>query len=260
MKTYIVLICILLSQIFVQAEEFKSDFDLERLDKMVKEDTIRVRKEISERDGDDGPWMVKLFIDYQKGVQVTDGDLNRIWQIHESTHNHRADDKLYAFSLICELEDISKWQKKFESLALSEDPKYVKTAIETVMWKLDRGTEREKIILSNKTAVLNRLVKFAQDNKADTTIHRDAVKINDLAKPYMGQTPPAEVQRPDRRPSESSADGTRMPNERTPDSSMVGSLVQRIGKGMSLTFAGIIGIFIVAILIWRQKSKWIRKD
>jgi len=188
-------------------------------------------------------------------VQVTDEDLNRIWRIYESAHNRRVGDKLYAFSLICELEDISKWQKEFDSLALSEAPKYVKTAIETVMWKLDRGTEREKIILSNKTSVLDRLVKFAADNKADTTIHRDAVKIKELAKPYMGKTPPAEVHRLERRSSVSSADETRMPNERTPDSSTVGSLVQRIGKGGILTFAGIIGIVIIAILIWRQKSK-----
>ncbi len=244
-----------LSPLSVQAVEFKSDFDLEKLDKMVEEDRVQSRRDIEERDGVDGPWMIRLFVDYRKGKQVTDEDLQRVWGIYEKEKSHRIEDKLYAFSLIAEFEDISKWQKEFDSLALSEDSKFVKTAIETVMWKLDRGTEREKIILSNKTAVLERLVKFAADNKADTTIHHDAVKINELAKPYVGKTPPAEAQRPDRRPSDSSADGKRMPNERTSDSSTVGSLVQRIGKGGSLTLAGIIGIFIIAILIWRQKSK-----
>jgi hypothetical protein len=217
--------------------------------------TIRFREEFSERNSVERSWMLQLFTNYQKGARVTDQDLNRIWRIYEGAHNLRVGDKLYAFSLICGLEDISKWQKEFDSLALSEDPKYVKTAIDAVMWKLERGTEREKIILSNKTAVLDRLVKFAEDNKSDTTIHRDAVKINELRKPYIGMTSPAEAQRPARRFSVSSADETPIPDERTSDSSELGSFVQRVGRERILMFAGIIGICIIVILIWRKKLK-----
>jgi hypothetical protein len=73
--------------------------------------------------------------------------------------------------------------------------------------------------------------------------------------PTVSQKPSAEVQRPNRRLSESPEAGMTMPNERTHDSSVVGSLMQRIDKGGSLTFVGIIGIIIAAILIWRWKSK-----
>ena len=85
MRKYIFVCFAFLSQVFIQAqtENFKSDFDLETLDKMVKEETIKARKEIIERDGVDSPWMVQLFVDYQKGMKITDEDLNRIWQIYE---------------------------------------------------------------------------------------------------------------------------------------------------------------------------------
>lgn len=201
MKKYIFVCFAFLSQVFIQAqnEKFKSDFDLEKLDEMVKEETIKAQKKIIERDGVDGPWMARLFVDYQKGMKITDEDLNRIWQIYGITPSPRVEDKLYAFSLICELEDIVKWEKEFDSLALSEDPKFVKTVIETMIWKMERGTRREKIILSNKPAILNRLVGFAKDNQADTTIHRDAVKINEIAKPYIGEDFIRDVRRSDKK-------------------------------------------------------------
>ncbi len=266
-----IIIAILLVSGLASADEETAKAEeaaFERFRNYTEERNREIAQEVKEheRRNVDGLWMINLFVDYsQNGKKISDADLQRIWEIYERendkrTHENPLEEKLYAFSLIAEFEDISKWQKEFDSLAFSEDPKFVKTAIGTVIWKLDRGTEREKIILSNKTAVLDRLVKFAEDNKADTTIHRDAVKINDLAKPYIGQTPPAEVQRPDRRPSESPAMETPILNEKTPDSSTVESSVQMIGKGMSLTFAGIIGIFILAILVWRQRLKWIQKD
>lgn len=230
-------------------------FDLDKLEKVFQEGNQQSLEKIKEREGVDGPWMLQLFQDYRNGTQVTEEQLKHVWEIYKKENNHRIEGKLYAFSLIAEFEDISKWRNEFDSLAFSEDPKFVKTAIETVMWKLDRGTEREKIILSNKTAVLDHLVKFAQDNKADTTIHRDAVKMRELAEPYEGKTPSAELRRPDRRPSGSPTGGTRVPDERSPDSLAVGSSVQRTGKGGGLTFVGIIGIIIAAILIWRWKSK-----
>lgn len=71
------------------------------------------------------------------------------------------------------------------------------------------------------------------------------------ATPTASQKPPAEVQRPDRRPSESAAEGEAMPNERVTESPTVESFVQRIGEGGILTCAGIIGIMIAVILIWR---------
>jgi hypothetical protein len=237
------------------AEEFKSDFDLEKLDIMAAEERIQFHKDAEERDGIDKPWMFLVLKKLHEGEQISNNEVQRIWQIYRAEKNHKIEDKLVAFRLIAEVEDISKWQNEFDTFAYSEDSQFVKTAIQTLFWKLAYGTEREKIILSNKIAVLDRLVKFAEDNKADTTIDRDAVKINELAKPFVGKTPPAEVQRPDRRPSRSTADAKRLPSEPTPNSSAVESLGQRIGKGGILAFAGIIGIIIAVILIWRCKSK-----
>ena len=259
MKKYIFAFIAFLSHVLImtqaRGENFKSDFDLEKLDKVVKEDVEKARKEIIERDGVDGSWMVRLLVDYQKGVKVTEEDLNRIWRIYEDTSNPRVDDKLYAFSLICELEDISKWQNEFDSLALSDDPKYVKTAIGVVMWKMDRGSRREKIILSNKSAILDRLVGFARDNQADTTIHREAVRINEIAKPYIVENISLEVRRPDENISEPKSSDTKMTGEITSDLSPAKLLSKNVTSNKWFVTAGIIGSFIIAVFIWRSKSK-----
>lgn len=257
MKKYIFVCFAFLSQVFIQAqtENFKSDFDLEKLDEMVKEETIKARKEIIERDGVDGPWMVRLLVDYQKGVKVTEEDLNRIWRIYENTLSPRVNDKLYAFSLICELEDISKWEKEFDSLALSEDPKFIKTAIETMIWKLDRGTRKEKLILSNKPVILDRLVGFAKNNRADTTIHREAVKINEIAKPYIGENISRDVRRPDKDISEPTSGDKRIPEKISSDSSSDELFKLNVTSIKVIVTAAIISTFIIAVLIRRSNSK-----
>ncbi len=231
------------------------DFDMEALKKHSIEANQRYSEKIQNREGIDKPWMFQVLKKVHDGEQVSDDELQRVWEIYRAEKNHKIEDKLVAFRLIAEVEDISKWQKEFDTFAYSKDPNFVKTAIQTLFWKLGRGTEREKIILSNKTAVLEHLVQFAEDNKSDTTIDRKTTKLLDLTKSYFGKTLPAEVQRPDRRPSGSPVEVTSEPNGKEPESSKVGTLVQRIGKGWSLTFAGMIGIIISAVLIWRWKSK-----
>lgn len=253
-KHVFILICVIHGSVFGQASN-NHGFDLEKLEKVFQEQKQKSLNDIEGREGVDGPWLLQLYLDYRDGRQITNEELRHVWEIYEKEKSHRIEDKLYAFGLIAEFEDISKWEKEFDSLALSKDPIFVKTAIQKLFAKLAQGTEREKIILSNKTAVLEHLVQFAEDNKSDTTINRETLKLLEITKPYQGKTPPAESQRPDRRPSESRAVETPIPNEKIPDSSTVGLLVQKIGKGESLTIAGIIGIIIAAILIWRWKSK-----
>ncbi len=199
--------------------------------------------------------MFQILRKVHEGKSVSDDELHRVCEIFGAERNHTPEDKLLAFKLIAELEDISKWQKEFDNFAYSKDPPFVKTAIYTLLWKLHQGTEREKITLSNKTAVLEHLVQFAESNKSDTTITRETSNLLEITKPYQGKAPPAETQRPDRRPSESRAAETPISNEKIPGSSAVGLLVQKIGKGESLAIAGIMGIILTAILIWRWKSK-----
>lgn len=249
-----ILICVIHVSVFGQTSD-NHGFNLEKLEKVFKEQNQKSLKEIEEREGADGPWLLQLYQDYRGGRQITNNEIQHVWDIYKKEKSHRIEDKLYAFGLIAEFEDVLKWQKEFDSLALSEDPKFVKTAIGTVVLKLNRGNEREKIVLSNKIDVLERLAKFVEDNKDDTTIHSDAVKIIELAKPYVGKSPPAEARIPDRRIFEPTDDGKRTPNERTRDFSTAGSLLRMIGYGRGLTLAGIIGIFIIAVLIWRRKSK-----
>lgn len=235
--------------------EISHGIDMDALRKYAAEENQRSNQEIREREGPDKPWMFLVLRKVHEGKEVSDDEVRRIWEVYRAKRNHRIEDKLLAFKLIAEVEDISKWEKEFDAFAYNEDPQFVKTVIHILFWKLYQGTEREKIILSNKTAVLVHLVQFAEENKTDTTIDRDTSRLLEITKPYQGKTPPADSQRPDRRPSESQAVETPIPNEKIPDSSIVGLLVQKIGKGKSLTIAGIIGIIIAAILIWRWKSK-----
>ncbi len=231
------------------------DFDMEKLRKYALEQKQKSLKEIEEREGLDGPWLLHLNQDYRDGRRITNEELRRVWNIYEKEKSHRIEDKLYAFGLIAEFEDISKWEKEFDSLALSENPIFVKTAIQNLFAKLTHGNEREKIILSNKTAVLVHLVEFAEKYKTDTTINPETLKLLEITKPYQGKIPPAVDQRPDRRPLGSQAGLTTIHNNINPDSSAIGQLIQRIGKSKILTFLGIIGMLVSAILIWRWKSK-----
>jgi hypothetical protein len=230
-------------------------FDIDKLEKSFQEGRKQSQRKIEEREGTDKPWMFTVLKKVHEKKSVSDDDLHRVWEVFAAERNHTPEDKLIAFRLIAELEDISKWQKEFDNFAYSKDPPFVKTAIQILFWKLHQGTEREKITLSNKTAVLEHLVQFAEDNKSDTTIDRNTSKLLEITKPYQGKAPPAESQRPDRRPSESRAVETPISNEKIPGSSAVGLLVQKIGKGGSLAIAGTIGIILAAILIWRWKSK-----
>jgi hypothetical protein len=256
MKIYFFYLLVLAINLCSFGQESKNHgFDIEELEKTFQEGRQQSLKKIEVREGIDKPWLFGLLKKVHDGDQVSDDEVRRVWEIYRAEKNHTPEDKLIAFRLIAEVEDISNWQKEFDVFAYSEEPQYVKTAIQTLFWKLARGTEREKITLSNKTAVLEHLVQFAEENKTDTTIDRETSKLLEITKPYQGKATPAEPQRPHRRPSESAVEVTSKPNEKNPDSSAVGSLVQRIGKGGSLTFAGIIGIFIIAILIWRKKSK-----
>lgn len=67
--------------------------------------------------------------------------------------------------------------------------------------------------------------------------------------------PSTERERPDRRPSESSANGTKTTDKEASDSSAIGSLTQRVGKSWGLWLTGICGMLIAGILIWRWRSK-----
>jgi hypothetical protein len=124
-----------------------------------------------------------------------------------------------------------------------------------MIWKMERGTRREKIILSNKPAILNRLVGFAKDNQADTTIHRDAVKINEIAKPYIGENFIRDVRRSDKNIPGSISDGEIIPKEITSDLSSGEPFEQNLTSNNLIVTASIIGTFIIAMLIWRSKSK-----
>jgi hypothetical protein len=256
MKIYFYYLLILAINVCSFGQDSKNHgFDIEELEKTFQEGRQQSLKKIEVREGIDKPWLFGLSKKVHDGDQVSDDEVRRVWEIYRAEKNHTPEDKFMAFRLIAEVEDISKWQKEFDAFAYSEDPQFVKTAIQTLFWKLARGTEREKIILSNKTAVLEHLVQFTEDNKADTTIDRETSKLLELTKLYIGKSPPIEVRRPDHRPSGSPVEMTSKYNSITTDSSKVGSFVERIGKGWSLTFAGMTGIIMALILIWRWKSK-----
>jgi hypothetical protein len=67
--------------------------------------------------------------------------------------------------------------------------------------------------------------------------------------------PSTEKERPDRRLSESPANGTIMTNQKATDPFTIESLAGGIGKSWGLWLAGICGMIIAVMLIWRWKSK-----
>lgn len=109
------------------------------------------------------------------------------------------------------------------------------------------------LIFADDEGMKDFLDKVVSGQVAIDGIGKDEKSLS--ATPEASQKPPAAVQRPDRQPSESPAVKTPTPNERTRDSSAAGSFVQKIGEGTILTFAGIIGIIIAAMLFWHWRSK-----
>jgi hypothetical protein len=67
--------------------------------------------------------------------------------------------------------------------------------------------------------------------------------------------PSTEKERPDRRLSESPANGTITTNQKATDPFTIESLAGGIGKSWGLWLAGICGMIIAVMLIWRWKSK-----
>lgn len=239
----------------ISQSEISHGIDMDALRRFSEEDRKQATQETALRDGPDKPWLFVVLKKVHEGKEVSDDELRRVWEIYRAEKNHTPADKLIAFRLITEVEDNSKWQKEFDAFAYSDDPQFVKTSIQTLFWKLDRGTEREKITLSNKTAVLKHLVQFAVDNRFDTTIDRETPKLLELTKPYSGKTPPPEIQRPDRRHSGSLVEVISEPIDKTHKSSALGSLVRMFAKNGSLVIVGTIGVIFAAFLIWRWKSK-----
>jgi hypothetical protein len=64
-----------------------------------------------------------------------------------------------------------------------------------------------------------------------------------------------EKERPDRRLSESPVYGATTTNKKASDAFIFGTVAEGVGKGWGLWLAGICGMAIAAILIWRWKSK-----
>lgn len=67
--------------------------------------------------------------------------------------------------------------------------------------------------------------------------------------------PSTEKERPDRRLSESPVNETKTTNKKASDPSIIGYLAEGVGKSWGLWLAGICGMIIAGILIWRWKSK-----
>jgi hypothetical protein len=67
--------------------------------------------------------------------------------------------------------------------------------------------------------------------------------------------PSTEKERPDRRLSESPVQGTKTTNKKASDASIIGTVAEGVSKSWGLWLAGICGMAIAAILIWRWKSK-----
>ena len=117
---------------------------------------------------------------------------------------------------------------------------------------------RAGLILANDDGMKRFLDGVISGEVAIDNIGKDENSLS--ATPIASETRPSDTQRPDRRPSDTPDDVTRLSIAKTPNSSIVRSFVQRIDEGSSLKFAGIIGIIIAAILIWRQKSKRSQKN
>lgn len=66
--------------------------------------------------------------------------------------------------------------------------------------------------------------------------------------------PSTEKERPDRRPLASLANEPKATNKEASHSSTIGSLAERVVKSWGLWLAGVCGMIIAAILIWRWKS------
>lgn len=236
---------------------------LERFRKYTEERRLETAEKVQEQErrNADGLWMWALFADYvEKGREISDEEMARIWEIYERADEERTNEnpvgeKLYAFSLITEFEDISKWDKEFDSIAMNEDPRYISTAINLYLSKLDRGTEREKIILSNKTEIMEHLANFAAANKEKIGNRRDAEKVNEFAKKYAGRPIPEEESRKKKRVFEGNQRVTVPTGGESPSLNSIQDDEDTGGKYGIFWFAGATAIILSVVLLVRKKAK-----
>ena len=157
--------------------------------------------------------------------------------------------------MTCQLVDNGKISKQQLKWGLFPSEKHLRE-----MWienppsaPLKDLAHQASLIFADDQGMKDFLEKVVSGQVAIDGIGKDEKSLS--ATPEASQKPPAEVQRPDRRPLEPPAVKTPTPNERTCDSSAAGSFVQKIGENTILTFAGIIGIIIAAMLFWHWRSK-----
>ena len=140
-------------------------------------------------------WMAELFQETrQSHREITSLEASRIEAIYEGGSSR--EEKTYAFSMLPLFQDVSRWSRELEILLQSEDPEYVRTAVGNLEARLNVGSEREKIMLSNNERVLALLGPVAERFPGDELLQKKIAGIGSLTEPYKGKALPKAEDRP----------------------------------------------------------------
>lgn len=100
-------------------------------------------------------WMLETSARHWSGTgEMTSEELNKLRSIYL---NDEGKQKVDAFSIITFVEEIENWEGDLVQMLYSSEQAYVQSALNVLSAKMKKGSEHEKAVLANNTAIASRI-------------------------------------------------------------------------------------------------------
>lgn len=180
------------------AAELPSGLDFEKMRELRRAGREKSSEQIKQEEN--LVWMGKLFEETSRNHrEITSLEASRIEAIYGEGSSSK--EKAYAFSMMPLFQDVSRWSRELEVLLQDEDQDLVAIAIRALEVRLEKGSEREKIMLANNERVFALLAPAAERFPRNELLQKGINNARNLAASYEGKALPKALERPlDRKP------------------------------------------------------------
>ena len=188
----VVVICMLFSSVCGFAVELPPGVDLEKVRELRRARREKSSDEIKKEEN--LVWMTELYRETSRTPrEITSLEASRIEAIYEEGSK---EEKAYAFSMMPLFQDVSRWSRELEVLLQGEEPDLIAIAVRALEVRLEKGSEREKIVLANNERVFALLDPIAERFPQNERVQKGIVNARSLSEPYKGKALPKAEDRP----------------------------------------------------------------